>query len=83
MIFNFEHEIDGMFFDCDAEARVAGHDQFVMELLEVRHVIGDGYNVVRLDHLRDDLRAELLSKVQAEHRQQAEDWSERTSDPWR
>lgn len=77
MIFNFEHEVGGELFDCDAEARVAGHDQLAMELVEVRHVIGDGYNVVPLDRLRDDLRTELLARASAEHRQQVEDWSER------
>ncbi len=78
MIFNFDVEIGGALYDCDAQGDMEGG----IDLLEIRLVNEDGssFVVVKREDVPDEVLVKLAAEAGAERELQLEGWLERQAE---
>ena len=78
MIFNFDVEIGGALYDCDAQGNAAGG----IDILEIRLVNEDGssFVVVGREEVSAEVLAGLTAEANAERQLQLEGWLERQAE---
>lgn len=78
MIFNFDVEIGGALYDCDAQSNMEGGIDF----LEIRLVNEDGssFVVVKREDVPAEVLAGLAAEANCERQLQLEGWLERQAE---